>query len=139
MRQDTAGRNQKETDRTSRPQPRLRAIICRTGQDNVMDTCLLMLGHEADVEQVPTLAAAMKRCLEGRADILFVNMFPITAKELTALSLFRSMVPDLWLVALASADLKPSLITTGIADEVLVAEPMILGDPRPRQAAARPV
>lgn len=127
MRQDTRRRSQQGADRARRSRRRLKAIICRTGQGDLTDACLLMLGGEADVEQVPTLSEAMQRCLNGRADILFVNMFPITASDLTAISLFRTIAPAVWVVALASADLKPALVSTGIADEVLVAEPTAPG------------
>ncbi len=117
--------------RRIRPRKRLRALLCRPGPDEVTDSCLMMLSREADIEQVPTLAEAMKRCLDGRADILFVNMFSSSSRELTALSAFRTLTPSLWIVALAPEDMKPSLIAMGIADEVLTAATTLnLSQPR---------
>lgn len=85
---------------------------------------MMMIGRDTDVEQLPTLAEAMERCLNGRADILFVNMFPISAADLTALSMFRRLAPGVWVVALASEELKQALLRAGIADEVLAPAPV---------------
>jgi hypothetical protein len=89
-----------------------------------MDACLMLLSSEADVEQVSTLAEAMQRCLDGRADILFVNMLSTTSRELTALAAFRSLKHTTWVVILASEEMRPVLMSMRIADEVLTATPV---------------
>lgn len=73
-----------------------------------------------DVEQVSSLADGLERCLDGHVDILFVNLFSYTAKELTALAAFRSLRPGIWVVAIARRDMKATLLGTGLADEVFM-------------------
>jgi len=102
---------------------RPKALICKPGPEDVLDRCLLCLGDEVDVEQVSSLAEGLQRCLDGHVDILFVNLFSYTARELTALAAFRSLRPDLWVVAIARRDMKSTLLGTGLADEVFVGRP----------------
>lgn len=121
MRQRTEERRTYRAGRRMRPGTRLKALLCRPGPEEVTDNCLMVLSREVDTEQVSTLAEAMHRCLTGKIDILFVNTFSISSRELTALLAFRTLAPRLWIVALAPEEMKSSLIAAGIADEVLVA------------------
>jgi len=112
-----------EAAQSMHPQPpgdRPKALICKSGPAEVVDICLMHLSKEADVEQVPTLAEAMSRCLAGEVDILFVNLFSFTARELTALSAFRSMMPSQPVVAVAGTEMRNALIGADLADEVFI-------------------
>jgi hypothetical protein len=97
-----------------------KALICKHGPAAVIDICMLRLDEKADIEQVPTLADGLKRCLEGGVDVLFVNLFSYTARELTALSAFRSMMPDQPVVAVAGADMQATFMGSDLVDEVFV-------------------
>ena len=105
------------------PVNRPKALICKTGPVEVLDVCLMHLNQEADVDQVATLAEAMSRCLQGQVDILFVNLFSFTARELTALSAFRSMMPDQAVVAVAGQEMRNAFLGSDIADEVFILPP----------------
>lgn len=108
---------------------RPKALICKAGPEEVLDACLMWIGREADIEQVTTLAEAMKRCLNGEVDILFVNLFAYTAGELTALAAFRDLRPDAWVVAVGRPEMRPVLLGAGLADEVFTVTPVPQPDP----------
>lgn len=112
----------------SYPVPRIssrpKALICKAAGDEVLNSCLLWLNREAEVEQVATLAEAMQRCLNGRIDILFVNLFSFTAGELTALAAFRELRPESQVVAIARPEMRPVLLSAGLVDEVYTAYPV---------------
>jgi len=120
----TERKSRRGARRESGPAPiayrRPKALICKSGPEDVLDRCLLCLNGEVDVEQVPNLAEGLKRCLDGQVDILFVNLFSYTARELTALAAFRSLRPGIWVVAIARRDMKSTLLGTGLADEVFM-------------------
>ena len=99
---------------------RPKALICKAGPEEVLDHCLLCLSGEVDIEQVRTLGEAIKRCLKGNVDILFVNLFSYTAGELTALAAFRDMRPDVWVVAIARPEMRETVLGFGLANEVFV-------------------
>lgn len=98
---------------------RSKAIICKSGPAAVIDSCMLRLSDETEVEHVPTLAEGMQRCLDGGVDILFVNCFAVTARELTALLQFRNMAPDQRIVAVAGEEMTPALIAANLVDEIV--------------------
>jgi hypothetical protein len=80
---------------------------------------MLRLSDETDVEHVPTLAEGMQRCLDGGVDILFVNCFAVTARELTALLQFRNMAPDQHIVAVTGEEMTHALIAANLVDEIV--------------------
>lgn len=118
-----ATRDSNATREETQPAPwsgsRSKGIICKSGPAEVLDSCLMHLSAEMDIEQVPTLAEGMRRCLVGGVDILFVNFFSVTAREMTALAAFRSMLPGQPVVAITESDLKSALLVADLADEVL--------------------
>lgn len=109
-------RSQPVRPKSNRP----KALICKSGPAEVLDLCLMELSRETDVEQLPTLAEGMKRCLEGGVDILFVNLFSFTARELTALAAFRSLRPSQSVVAVAGPEMENAFIGSDIVDDVRI-------------------
>jgi hypothetical protein len=99
---------------------RPKALICKSGPEDVLDHCLLCLSGEVDVEQVRSLGEGLKRCLDGNVDILFVNLFSYTAGELTALAAFRDMRPEIWVVAITRPEMSETVLGFGLANEVFV-------------------
>jgi len=104
-------------------QPKLnrpKALICKSGPAEVLDLCMMQLSREAEIEQIPTLAEAMERCLEGGVDILFVNLFSFTARELTALAAFRSLRPAQSVVAVAGPEMRNAFLGSDIVDDIRI-------------------
>jgi len=99
---------------------RPRALICKAGPVEVIDICMMQFSQEADIEQVATLAEAMQRCLDGGVDILFVNLFSFTARELTALAGFRSLRPAQQVIAVAGPEMSSAFIGSDLVDDVRI-------------------
>jgi hypothetical protein len=99
---------------------RPKALICKSGPAEVLDICMMQFSEEADIEQVATLAEAMQRCLDGGVDILFVNLFSFTARELTALAAFRSLRPAQTVIAVAGPEMSNAFIGSDLVDEVRI-------------------
>jgi hypothetical protein len=97
----------------------------------------MALNGEVDVEQVETLAEGMQRCLQGDVDILFVNLFSVTAREMTALAAFRSLLPEQRVVVITGADFRPTVLMAGLADEVLEFDGAHQSSPRPARVQPR--
>jgi len=96
------------------------ALICKAGPAEAIDTCMLQLSRETEVEQISTLAEGMQRCLQGGVDILFVNLFTFTARELTALAAFRSLRPSQPVVGLAGPEMEDAFIGCDLVDDVRI-------------------
>jgi hypothetical protein len=109
-------RHQDVQPRSDRP----KALICKSGPAEVLDICMMQFSEEADIEQVATLAEAMQRCLNGGVDILFVNLFSFTARELTALAAFRSLRPAQTVIAVAGPEMSNAFIGSDLVDEVRI-------------------
>ena len=120
MRQIAQRPRRRHTGRAAHAAALPRALICKGAPEDVMDTCLLRLGLEAQIEHVPALGEAMRRCLKGRIDILLVNLMSFTGLELTALAAFRDLMPSALIVGVTSQEMKRPLLEAGVVDEVFV-------------------
>jgi hypothetical protein len=109
-------RSQPRQPKSIRP----KALICKSGPSEVLDACMLQLSRETDIEQIPTLAEGMQRCLLGGVDILFVNLFSFTARELTALAAFRSLRPAQPVVAVAGPEMEDAFLGSDLVDDVRI-------------------
>ena len=98
---------------------REKAIICRSGPAEALDRLLLRFSGEMEIEHVPTLAEGMQRCIASKVDILLINLFTFTARELTALAAFRSMTPKQRVIILTDPVMKPVLDGADLADEII--------------------
>jgi len=122
--------------RHAQPEPRKsnrpKAIICKSGPAAVLDACMMELSRETEIEQIATLAEGMQRCLDGDVDILFVNLFSFTARELTALAAFRSLRPSQPIVGVAGPEMQDAFIGFDIVDDVRIIPNTSLGSIQPR-------
>ncbi|MBI3448135.1 MAG: hypothetical protein HY049_04350 [Acidobacteria bacterium] len=103
------------------PMPtRPKALICKTGPAEALDACMMKIGREVDLEALDTLAEGMERCLRGGVDILFVNLFSFTARELTAIAAFRSLRPLQPVVAVAGPEMRNAFVGSSLFDDVRI-------------------
>jgi hypothetical protein len=93
---------------------------------------MLHLSRETDIEHISTLAEGMERCLQGGVDILFVNLFSFTARELTALAAFRSLRPSQPIVGLAGPEMEDAFIGCDLVDDVRIVQTQAESRTHPR-------
>lgn len=97
-----------------------RRIIVTMGSSETGDGFFVPQTRRGErLELAEDLAGALQSCLERPCERLYVSLLAPDPSELTSLSMFRSLCPNQYVVAVVDPSIRDMVEALGVADEYL--------------------